>query len=326
MRGVDVVAPSLLDAVHHVQGIVHAQSDEDGEGRDDHRRQGQVQEHRGAEGHREGHHDRQSRDDDDFARSMQCGDDADGEQQREGKHVQQIVVDFVADVFEHFGQAGDGHVRAVEVSRTVVNDVLNVLQKFCEVVEIRAVEVVVQANHNGRSVPDAVAVEVVGRVTVFVAVKGRIKVVGVPDHGGEGPSKVVHQRIDAVLVGNRVGASTWQITIEADRNAGLNAVFAHGVVEAPVRGVGLFDELCWREDPEDAVLSTSIVLVPVDASAGGPRILVLVVALDPRDFAQDGFVGDVVAQALAKPGVVRLDVDDGDVGRPFLTYLKQQIR
>ena len=47
------------------------------------------------------------------------------------------------------------------------------LQEFCEVVEIRAVEVVIQADHNGRSVPDAVAVEVVGRVTVLVAVVGR---------------------------------------------------------------------------------------------------------------------------------------------------------
>ena len=116
---------------------------------------------------------------------MQGGDDTDGEQQRKREHVEQVVVYLVAHVLEHLGQSSDRHVRAVEICRSVVNHVLDVLQQFREVVEIGPVQIMIQSDHDGGRVPDPVTVQIVGGVTVHVAVEGWIKVVGVPDHGGE---------------------------------------------------------------------------------------------------------------------------------------------
>ena len=107
----------------------------------------------------------------------------------------------------------------VEVAWSVVNDVLDVLQQFSEVVEVRPVQIVVQPNDDGRHVPDSIAIKVVGGVSVLVAVVGRVQVVGVPHHPGEGATEVFHQGIDAVLVRDGVGTATGEIAVETHWDA-----------------------------------------------------------------------------------------------------------
>ena len=114
---------------------------------------------------------------------MKGRDDQDGEQDRPWKNHQQILIDGVGDVLQDFGQPCDRDGFGVPVFRwAVIDDVLEVIQERREIFPVSCYGgVVMHADDDGRRVPNAVAVHVVGVVSITVAVNGGVHVVRILD-------------------------------------------------------------------------------------------------------------------------------------------------
>ena len=116
---------------------------------------------------------------------MEGRDDQNGEQHGPGKNHQQVLINGVGDVFQYLRQTCYGdRICVSKLGWAVIDDLLKMVEQGGEVLPVTGDRwVMMHANHYGRGIPYAIAVHIVGVVSIAIAVDGWIHVIGVLDEG-----------------------------------------------------------------------------------------------------------------------------------------------